>query len=917
VSTQLIGRREESSAVARLLDSIATGTSGLVLEGEAGIGKTRLWQHGLEAARARHYRVLSTRPGGAEAQLSFVGLSDLLANDLEVVLARLPDPQRRALEIALLLDEGGAPPDPRSIAVAFLGAVRALADEGPVVIAMDDVQWLDTASAFSIAFALRRLEREPVAVLATVRTAPDQPRCTELADALGERLLRLSVGPLSVSAIYELIRTRLELELRRPLLLRVHDAAGGNPFVALELARALRDAEHEVEPDEPLPVPQGMRELVLARLARLSADARQTLLAAAVLSRPTLELLDQAIPGHVEEDLAAAVDAGLVELEGSRVLFTHPLFASIHYESAPRSRQREMHRRLAAVTVDREERARHLALGSDGPDEKVAGALDSAVAAALSRGALDAAAELATRAVALTSPRSGAGLHRRRLEAARLAFAAGDRLAAQRILDEARAAARTSTERAEILLELGIVHTVEELVTGLSFLRAAADVPVTDARLRASILLRLAPREGYSGAGYERAQELAREAVALAETLGDEELLAKALSTLGFIEHARGLDVPHDLMRRAEAIEQRGEIAVEGGPTALYAEVLAYSGLHDAARERLERIIDVGRETGDAGVCRALFRLAYTEWESGNWDRATELALEAQEIATQSGRETVAPLGAVVLALVEAMRGDVEVGRARALAALGASDRAGRHSGGPRGALALIELTLERYREAYEAMEPALERARRVGSDLPATQDSDAIEALANGGRIEEARALLEPFDEAARRLGLPFLLAAAARCHGLIALAEDDLEVAEAALEEAVAAGEEAKMPLELGRSLVVLGSVRRRSHEKRAARLALERALEIFEQLGATVWAERARRELGRIGGRAAPRAELSATEAQIVDLVIAGRSNKEVARSLHLSPKTVEWNLSKVYRKLGVRSRTELAAVRGARH
>ncbi len=364
-------------------------------------------------------------------------------------------------------------------------------------------------------------------------------------------------------------------------------------------------------------------------------------------------------------------------------------------------------------------------------------------------------------------------------------------------------------------------------------------------------------------------------------------------------------------MRRAEALESAFGISVHG-PTELYAEMLADCGRHAEARERLERVIAIGRETGDAGVCRPLFRLAYTEWETGAWDRAWELGLEARDIAAQSGRETQAPLGAVVLALVEAMRGNVEAGRVRGLAALEATDRAGRHSGGPRGALALIELSLERYGETYELLEPYFERIRGLGIDLPGLHQSDAIEALTCLGRLDEARDLLAPLEDAAHRLDIPWASAAAARCRGFLALALDDLEAAEAALAEAVRVGGFAGIPLELGRSLLALGSVQRQRRRKAEAHATLERAVAVFDELGARIWLERARRELRRIGGRRAPAGgELSATEAEIARLVVAGRTNSEVAQELHLSAKTVEWNLSKVYRKLGVRSRTELAA------
>jgi DNA-binding NarL/FixJ family response regulator len=267
------------------------------------------------------------------------------------------------------------------------------------------------------------------------------------------------------------------------------------------------------------------------------------------------------------------------------------------------------------------------------------------------------------------------------------------------------------------------------------------------------------------------------------------------------------------------------------------------------------------------------------------------------------------------LARIEAGRGEIDAARTRAEQALVLTDGRGWSSGGPRGVLGFLELSLENYQAAYEALMPAIERYRGLGAPLIG-QPFDAAEALAGMARVREGRALLDRGEEAPGMMRLPWAIAAAARAQGLLAAAEGDLEGAQAALEAAVSGCKSAGSPLELGRSLLALGTVQRRARKKQAARRTLDRALEIFEQLGARLWAERARRELGRIGGRSAPRGALSATEAEIVELVVAGRSNKDVARALHLSPKTVEWNLSKIYRRLGVHSRTELAAARRAR-
>jgi DNA-binding CsgD family transcriptional regulator len=303
--------------------------------------------------------------------------------------------------------------------------------------------------------------------------------------------------------------------------------------------------------------------------------------------------------------------------------------------------------------------------------------------------------------------------------------------------------------------------------------------------------------------------------------------------------------------------------------------------------------------------------LALLEFEAGHWGQAHAAATEAVEIAVQSGRETIEVVAASALGMVEGVLGRVLPARRILEDALALAVRTGRGGRAPRYGLGLLELSLGDYGAAWAWLEPAIERILPLGLTEPSAQVSDGVEALAQLGRAEEASRLLDAFEEPARRLGRTWSLAAAARGHGLLLAAEGELVGAEVALEEAVAIGETLPRPLERARSLLALGTVQRRLRRKQAARLTLGRALEVFEELGAPVWAERARRESGRIGGRVSYARELSATEEQIAELVRLGRSNKEIAGALHLSVKTVEWNLSKIYRKLGVHSRTELSA------
>jgi DNA-binding CsgD family transcriptional regulator len=910
----IVARQSELTALDAFLERIPEGPRGLFLEGEAGIGKTRIWREGLERARARGVRVLASRPGGAEVQLAFAGIADLLRDVLEETLAELPPPQRRALAIALLLeDPEGVAPDDRAVAAAFLAALKAVAAAGPVLVAVDDVQWLDPASMLTLEFALRRLEDEPVGMLGTVRLAPEVSQPVELIRSLPhERLSRLPLGPLTVGALYELIGSRLRSQPSRATLLRLHETSGGNPFYALELARALLDARQEPKPGDPLPVPAGLRELVQERLRRLPSRAGEALLVASALNLPTLTLVQAAAGDAAAEDITAAAGAGVVELDGDAIRFTHPLLASIHYASAPPRKRLAVHQRLAAIVSDPEERARHLALGVEGSDENVAGALEEAATRARDRGALVAAAELMDKSLTRTPPSSAPALRRRRLAAAEAHYAAGNRDLALSPLEDELPQATTGPERAEVLWSIGkIKFEGEDTRVGLEYFQRALEETGDDDLLRARILESLS-FPVVKQQGFRAGRKYARQAVDLAERLGDKPTLARSLAQLGYLEFMCDEGVKTELFERAVALEDELDgLELDYGPSARYARVLYDGGFYDRARPLLERLCERGRASGDAAVNMPLFLLANIELETGEWASAEAHARESYDVAVQTGREAAEPRGLFTLARLEACRGDSEIARKHAEQALAMTEGRGWNSGGPRGSLGLLELTLENYAAAYEVVLPAIETYRKLGVAIVG-QILDAAEALAGLGRPAEGQELLEEaFENAGAMMRLPWPTAATARARGLLAEAEGDLERAEDELKRAVGIGREVGWPLELGRSLLALGTVQRRARKKQAARETLERALELFDRLGARPWAARARRELGRIGGRKTPEDGLSTTESEIVDLVAAGRSNKEVAQALHLSPKTVEWNLSKVYRKLGVHSRTELAA------
>src|SRR4249920_1377918 len=487
MTTEIIGREEELGTIEAFLERIQDGPGALVLSGEAGIGKTILWEAGVGEANRRHRRVLTCRGVEAEASLSFAALSDLLAIEaVEEAAPVLVPPRRRALEIALRLVEPGEDAlDTHTIGLAILDVLRVLAVQGPVLVALDDVQWIDVSSAGVLQVAFRRLRDESVGVLATLRTAPDATAPFELERTFPEeRLERLELHPLSLGAVHSLLEVRLGLELTRPELARVQEATAGNPFFALELARELVRTGTRPARGQPLRVPASLRELLGGRLARLPGETLDMLLLMAARARPTVELV-AATYGERErvlEGLEAAAHEAVVVLDEADIRFAHPLLASICYERAPVWKRRAVHRALASVVSDVEEQARHLALAAEGPDDTVATMLDAAAEHAAARGATAAAAELSEIAAELTADEPTV-IRQRRLRAADLHRLSGDIDRAFALYEELLTVAPPGVERADVLF--GIILTQKGDTPALTkfYEQARAEAAGDDTRL--------------------------------------------------------------------------------------------------------------------------------------------------------------------------------------------------------------------------------------------------------------------------------------------------------------------------------------------------------------------------------------------------------------------------------------------------
>lgn len=899
---EIVGRREELAALEDLL-AVQRLPAALVLEGEAGIGKTTLWRAGIEAAEAGGCRVLLARPARAESEMPFAALGDLLAPTLEEGLAALPDPQREAIEVALLLREAGArPPEERAIAAAVAGLVRDTASRQPTVIAVDDVQWLDGASASMLAFALRRLEAGDRVAVLLARRLDEAADATSVEDALTGRLQRLNVGPMSLGALSRMLGERVGTPIQRHALVRIHDVSAGNPFYALELALALERHPGSVSANEPLPVPGTLRGLLSERLEQLPAQALRALEAAAGLAQPTASLVEQVTRRSAEGALAAAEDAGVVTLAHGRIRIQHPLFAEAVLERLSPDERRKLHERLASVVPSLEERARHLALAAAGPDEMVAAALQQAGEAAVARGAARAAAELLDEAVRLTPDGSATATHARLLASSRAWYTALDWELAEARARHALEVAVDGPERAAALLAIAPClrdpWELQELA-----LREAGE----DAHLRARLLTVVGLRQFDRDA--QGALEIARVAVKDAEAAGSDAVLAQALALLGLIETILCEGDPGAHFERALALEARADdVDLEISPTLGYAERLVLLDELDEARPLFHRHLERARARGnDVVVAHVLWVLSWLECKAGSWDLALDLARQSRERYEGSGHLVQTATALLQSAHVTASRGDGEATRRlcsdalRLVSTPRTEEIVGAHIG-------LLELAHEHHVEAAASF-----RSHESGFVEPGYRapTPNQIEALVGVGRLEEADELLVEWEELGQRLDRPRALATGARCRGLLLAARGDQEGALAALERSLAEHERFPLPFERARTLLALGTQRRRLKHRAEARQALEEALEIFSRLGAEIWAERARRELARIPGRrASDRDELTETERRIAMLVAEGHSNKEVAAMLFVTVKTVEASLTRIYRKLGLRSRAELA-------
>jgi DNA-binding CsgD family transcriptional regulator len=937
----LVGRDDERAALRAFLrvepaDSTDEPAAAMVLLGDAGIGKTALWRAGVQHAAGSGWRVLTAAPTEAEHALTFAGLGDLLSGVGAEELGRLSAPLRLALEVALVRRvPEGPPPDLRVVGLVLASLLDLLAADGPVLIALDDAGWLDESSAAALAFAWRRIGGDQVRVLLTCRRIDDLDMGLA---AMAAQARPVRLGPLSLGATQQLLRDG-GAEVSHGHVRRVHEIADGNPLHALELLRA--GQEHD--PAGSLPgaaeftPPRELADLVRTRLATLPTSTRDLLLTVAALSRPTLDEL-AALAGGREpvDDIEAAVAAGLLAVDGNRLRFTHPLFASACYRGASQASRRAVHRRLAAVVTDLEERARHLARGVEEADDAVAATLDDAARTARRRGSPTAAAELALLALERTADLDSPAADRRTRDAAAHLTDAGSTARARALLqerigrydddadDDADADARSAERRAEHVLNLTALAAIEYEFGGPTRSRRTSERAVraagADPRLLAEALLSLASRSHCTAK--ERLKHTT-EGLRLLAGHGDPDprVLAGLLREQGLAAYHLGHGLPREQLDRATALEEQfpDPLPITWRARTCLGECLKYVDEFDASTAILTETAALAEAHGDVNaLIGTLGHQSELALWLGHWDQADELARRAAQLAVEAEQPGRLPFPLIGQLLVAAHRGEHEAAQTLGAAALAAAREAdgGWFEAMAHAAVGFAELTAGRPAAAVVAL--AQTDASVAHNLITAPRQFrylvDYVEALVLTGDLDLAadrQAVLEGWADSAphTRHGWPALMAARAR--GLVLERRGDRDGALAAIEHAAALGEALPLPFVRARTRLALASALRRSRSKRRARLLFDQAIAGFDALGARSWAQRARDEAARVSGRAPAGDALTVTEARVAALVAQGRSNREVARELVVTPRTVEAHLTRIYAKLGLRSRVELAA------
>jgi DNA-binding CsgD family transcriptional regulator len=910
----LFGRPNECERVDQLLAQARAGRSDtLVLRGEAGIGKSALC--GYAAEQANEMTVLRASGAPTESELAFSGLADVL-RPLFSRLEKLPAQQAVALASALAL----GPPAPVgrfAICAATLGVLGAAAEDGPVLVIVDEAESLDRSSAEALLFAERRLDADRVALLFAVRDG--RPTMFDVAE-----LPELRLAPLDRDAAQVLLTSSAEVTIAPQVIEQLLLAAAGNPLALVEIPALL--SLEQLAGTEPLgdelTTAATVERAFLRQVDSLAEASREALLVAAASDTGELDTIVAALIALDIDprSLAPSEKAELVSISGGMLEFRHPLLRAAVYRTASAVARRAAHQALAAA-VDGERqldrRAWHLAAAAPGHDEAAARALEQAALAARRRGGHAEAASAFDRAGRLSA--EGFERARRLREAAADTWLVGRADDARGLLDEALDNADDPSVRAAIQHRRGVIDMWQgsPLASHALLVEEAASIEELDPARAAKMLTDAAwacfmAAEITSGLETaERANELGTRAGGIAETLA-KAVLGIALVLSG--DAQRAVPLFADYIGLLDSVESSPSLGLYQ-PLRPDGQLLMWFEQYDRAREVLARTIDSARAGSALGALPyALSVLADLDFRTGNWAAAYASATEAVRLADETNQITTLAFSLGCLARLEAAQGRESDCRAHSERALTiAYPRVGAVVALAGSGLGLLELGLGHVDQAVEQLEALARRAGEHGLKEPGVIQwaPDLIETYVRLGRSPEAELALAQFESLADKTERTWALAAAARCRGLLA-AEDGFEVE---FRRALELHGRTATPFERARTELCLGERLRRARRRAEAREPLRAALKTFERLGAAPWSERARTELAATGETARRRdpyaaEQLTPQELQVALVVARGATNKEAGAALFLSPKTIETHLGRVYRKLNVRSRTELA-------
>lgn len=903
-----VGRRDELNALGGVLGD-PPRVRIAVVEGAAGMGKSTLVDEALRLF-GDGWTVVRTAPTAAERAAAWGTARLLLTSGLRAAAERHGIDVGRDLLWAtgLTSPSDDEPGDLSRATYAFAGLVQAIAEHERLLVVVDDAHWVDHASAAALVFAMRSAGHW----LLARRHGEGGP----LEQGMPAEAETVTIAPFDEHELDLLARDITGRNWNVVELRRLRELSGGNPLHARELLRAYPASGAFAEAR----LPTGLGELFAAMVAELSDEHLEVVAAVALMRRPDLAELYAAFgdvgPDAVEEALAAAERTGILRVSGRGVEFQHALTRRAVTDRVGGVAQARMHRRLAAVTADPDARAWHLGLGTVGPDPDVAAELEAAGRRVLSLGEPEQAAELLGRAVALT-PHDDRNDHIRRAAlAGHAAVEAGDWERALELLEpivldvgdrpEGRAA-RSSYPVA--------VNRLRGVKPSLDALEQMVQAATSDAE-RAEQLSRLVRVHLFNDA--LDAEQAAARALAFAESTGDERLVLAA--RLG-LDHVRCLRGDHVALREyldmyAADPARLSYNAIGFTPRACFEELIQFHDVHDVALATSRETYEYGRATGNVSdINNGLNQLIGVTRRSGDWAAMRRWAAEFDAMATGNNEELTGVTDVDTLWLLAAT-GDHALIRPSIPHILDEAE--GTAPIGLLPVLCDVGFALLAIGDLPGAVEQ-LYRAKATAEDMhhadlrSAGFHADLVEALVTLGRLDEADEIAASAEAIAARSRWPFSDLEAARCRATVLLGRGAADDAAELLEAGEPTWATIARPFEIGRAYLLLGGARRRAGARTRAREALERADELFTALGAAPWSARAADERRMLGGRdvgADPNA-LSSAEQQVAELVRAGRSNKEIAAEMFVSLRTVESHLTRIYRKVGVRSRAEFLA------